>query len=103
VDVMELDRSGLVRTSVAALANLFASAGGAELDENLEIHLDPTTAVLAAVLVEKVLAATAGVRTRDVTARELQQQVRESATVVIAGRCICVGSREDSGGCCVCL
>lgn len=105
MDVRELDKDGLARMSLAALANLFASAGGAESVENFEIRLDTTTAVLAAVLVEKVLAATAEVRTCEVTAHNVQRKLEQAGfKVVIRGGIICVGAPwwEDQGpGCCV--
>jgi hypothetical protein len=106
MDVMELDTDGLVRISVAALASLLATSGGAKLDKNLEIRLDPTTTVLAAVLVERILAATVEVRTREVTVHDVQAELQDAGSkVVIADRCICVGSRGEfgGGGCCVCL
>jgi hypothetical protein len=105
MDFTELDKDGLVRMSVATLANLFASAGDAELAEKLEIRLDATTAVLAAVLVERILAATEDVRTRDVTARNVQERLEQSGSrVAIRGPVVCVEPPpiEDAGpGCCV--
>jgi hypothetical protein len=106
MDVTELDKDGLARMSVATLANLFASAGGAEPLENFEIRLDATTAVLAAVLVEKILAATADVRTREVTAHHVQQKLEKAGfkVAIRPGGITCVGAPwwEDEGpGCCV--
>ncbi len=104
MEVMELDKDGLARMSVATLANLFAAAGGAELVENFEIRLDATTAVLAAVLVERILAATTDVRTREVTAHNVQQKLEQAGfKVVIRGGLTCVGAplwEQEGPGCC---
>jgi hypothetical protein len=105
VEITELDKDGLARISVATLANLFAAAGGAELAGNFEIRLDATTAVLAAVLVEKILAATADVRSREITAHHVQQKLEQAGfKVVLSGRLTCVEAplwEQGGPGCCV--
>jgi hypothetical protein len=104
LDVETLDRDGLVRSSLALLATVLGEAGEAKLDEYVQIRLSPMTLAVAALLIEELLEATAAVRTREVTSEALRRVIEASNRPVgIRGGCICVGSREDGGGCCVCF
>jgi hypothetical protein len=104
LDIETLDRDGLVRSSLALLATTLGEAGGAKPDEYVQIRLSPMTIGVAALLVEELLEATAAVRTREVTSEAFRQAIQALGQRVVAqGGCICVGSREDGGGCCVCF
>jgi len=93
MDFTELDKDGLVRMSVATLANLFASAGDAELAEKLEIRLDATTAVA---LVADELGDRCGAIAFDASVRRAIQPHRLGGRRVVRGLFDLQATLEDS-------